>query len=135
MISTPELKEGNGSSFRFHNCGICHEEISQGATFYEEVFHFGVICPDCYANNSIEDIELIANMLNAFGGYFGKLRDQHFPMNEMLKCFLNVIQNKKGILSSEEIQIKLLHCALLHGFTPQEFNDLDEDLLKYMYRF
>ncbi|MHA2391755.1 MAG: hypothetical protein ACXAEX_07280 [Promethearchaeota archaeon] len=135
MISSPELKEGSENSFKFYNCGICHEEFSQGAAIYEEGFHFGVICPDCYANNSMDDIKLIANMLIAFGGYFGKLRDPHFPMNEMLKCCLSVIQNKKGILSSEEIRIKLLHCALLHGVTPQEFNDLDEDLLKYMYRF
>ncbi|MFX1325590.1 MAG: hypothetical protein ACFE8N_11585 [Promethearchaeota archaeon] len=135
MISSPELKEGIIGSFHLNNCDICYKEISQGATIYEEGFQYRVICSECFTNNSKEDIELIANMLVAFGGYFGKLRDPDFPENEMFKCFLKVIENKKGILSPEELRIKLLHCALLHGFTPQEFNNLDEDLLKYMYRF
>ncbi|MFX1326835.1 MAG: hypothetical protein ACFE91_01660 [Promethearchaeota archaeon] len=135
MISSPELKERIGDPLKFYTCGICHKEISQSAILYEEGFHFGVICPNCYNNISKEDIELISNMLIAFGGYFGMLRDPNFPVNEMLKCFLKVIENNKAKLLSEELRIKLLHCALLHGITPQEFYDLDTDLLKYMYRF
>lgn len=135
MISSLELKEGIGGLLKRYICGICHKEISQGASLYEEGVHFGVICPNCYNNISKEDIELISNMLIAFGGYFGMLRDPNFPVNEMFKCFLRVIENNKAKLLSEELRIKLLHCALLHGITPQEFYDLDEELLKYMYRF
>ena len=132
MIVNTELKSDSHS---VECCGICHRKIEQGAAIYHEVFHIEVICPHCYSLNSEEDIELIANMFLAFGGYFGMLRDPHFPVNEMLKSFLNEIQANKGAMPSECLKIKLLHLALLHGVTPKEFSLLDNDLLKYMYRF
>jgi hypothetical protein len=132
MIVSTELES---ESHNLEGCGICHRKIKQGAGIYHEGFHIEVICPHCYSRNSEKDIELIANMFLAFGGYFGSLRDPHFPVNEMLKCFLNEIQAKKGIMPSECLKIKLLHLALLHGVTPEEFCILDDDLLKYMYRY
>jgi hypothetical protein len=116
-------------------CGICHKKINQEAAIFHEGFHIEVICPQCYSRNSEKDIELIANMFLAFGGYFGMLRDPIFPVNEMLKSFLNEIQTNKGSMPSECLRIKLLHLALLHGFTPEEFSQLDNDLLKFMYSF
>ena len=132
MIVSTELESG---SYSLESCGICHKKIKQGAAIYYEVFHIEVICPHCYSQNSKEDIELIANMFLAFGGYFGMLRDPQFPENEMLKCFLNEIQAYKGTMSSECLKLKLFHLALLHGVTPKEFSWLDNDLLKYMYSY
>jgi hypothetical protein len=119
----------------WESCGICNKKIKQEAAIYKEGFHFGVLCPSCFSSNSDEDIELISNMLIAFGGHFGMLRDSHYPVNEMLKCILNEIENKKGKLSPECLRIRLMYLALLHGVNPQEFKVIDEDLLKYMYRF
>ncbi|MHA2126753.1 MAG: hypothetical protein ACW99E_15750 [Promethearchaeota archaeon] len=132
MIVDTELE---GDSHNIECCGICHKKIKQGAAIYHDGFHIEVICPHCYSKNSEEDIELIVNMFIAFGGYFGMLRDPHYPVNEMLKSFINEIQDHKGEMPSECLKIKLLHLALLHGFTPKEFSLLDDDLLKYMYRF
>jgi hypothetical protein len=132
MIVSTELESDSHS---LENCGICHGKIKQGAAIYNEGLHIGIICPHCYSRNSEKDIELIANMFLAFGGYFGMLRDPLFPVNEMLKCFLKEIQANKGTMPSECLKIKLLHTALLHGVTPEEFSLLDNDLLKYMYRF
>ena len=132
MIVSKELES---ESHSFESCGICHKKIKQGAAVYHEGFHFELICSHCYSINPDEDIELIANMFLAFGGYFGMLRDPVFPVNEMLKCFLKEIQANKGAMRSECLKIKLLHLALLHGATPEEFSMLDNDLLKYMYRF
>ncbi|MHA2180303.1 MAG: hypothetical protein ACXAAH_02635 [Promethearchaeota archaeon] len=132
MIVSTELER---NSHGLESCGICCRKIKQGAATYHEGFHIEIICPQCYSRNSKKDIELIANMFLAFGGYFGMLRDPQFPVNEMLKCFLKEIQANKGTIQSECLKIKLLHLALLHGATPEEFRMLDNDLLKYMYRF
>jgi hypothetical protein len=132
VIVSTELESDSHS---LESCGICHRKIYQGAAIYNEGFHIEVICPQCNSRNSEEEIELIANMLLAFGGYFGMLRDTLFPVNEMLKCFLKEIQTNKGTIPSECLKIKLLHLALLHGVTPKEFSLLDNELLKYMYRF
>ncbi|MFW9864551.1 MAG: hypothetical protein ACFFEN_00500 [Candidatus Thorarchaeota archaeon] len=131
MIISKDLK------YELHSweyCGICHKRIKQEAAIYREGFHLGVLCPSCSANNSEEDIELISNMLIAFGGYFGMLRDPCYPVNELLKCLLKEIEKKKGNLSPECLRIRLMYLALLHGVSPQEFKEIDEDLLKYMYR-
>ncbi len=132
MIGSKELER---ESHNFESCGICHKKIKQGNAFYSEEFHFKVICTHCYSINSDEDINLIANMFLAFGGYFGMLRDPFFPVNEMVKSLLNEIQTHKGIIPLENLKMKLLHLALLHGATPEEFSMLDNDLLKPMYCF
>ncbi|MFW9895758.1 MAG: hypothetical protein ACFFD7_08135 [Candidatus Thorarchaeota archaeon] len=123
------------ASYRAESCGICHEDIKQGAAIYHEGFHIEVICPQCYSKNSEKDIELIGNMFTAFGGHFGVLKDPLFPVNEMLKCLLKEIQTSKGKMPKECLKIKLLHLGLLHGITPEEFRILDSDLLSYMYQY
>lgn len=130
MIVSTELESDSYSS---EICGICHKKIRQGAATYHEGFHIEVICPHCYSRNSEKDIELIGNMFLAFGGHFGMLRDPLFPVNEMLKSFLKEIQANKGKIPTECLKIKLLHLALLHGITPEEFSFLDNGLLKFMY--
>lgn len=117
------------------NCGICHREIKQEAGIFQEGLHFGVICSECYINNSEEDIELMSNMFLAFGGYFGMLRDPDYSIYEMLKDLVSKIHDNKNTMSSVEMKIRLFHTALLHGITPREFAELDDSLLKFMYQF
>ncbi|MFX1374721.1 MAG: hypothetical protein ACFFA0_02810 [Promethearchaeota archaeon] len=117
------------------NCGICHKEIKQEAASFKEGLNFGVICPECYINNSEEEIELMSNMFLAFGGYFGMLRDPDFSIYEMLKDLISKIHDNKNTISSVEMKIRLFHTALLHGITPKEFAELDSSLLKFMYTF
>lgn len=102
-------------------CGICHREITRGATIYQEGFHFGVVCTECYKKNSEEDLELMANMFFAYGGYFGKLKGSNFSIYKALKEILDEFQVTKESISVEEVNIKMMHRALLHGITPREF--------------
>ncbi|MFX0080623.1 MAG: hypothetical protein ACFE94_02620 [Candidatus Hodarchaeota archaeon] len=122
----------------FHDiliCGICHGEITQEAAIFQEGLHFGVICSECFVNNSENDIELMSNMFLAFGGFFGMLRDPDYSIYEMLKDLIGKIHDNKKSITSVEMKIRLLHIALLHGITPREFAELDNGLLKFMYQF
>ena len=133
MVVSSEFKNKH-----FHHiikCGICHKEITQEAAVYQEGLDIGVICPECYVNNTIEEIELMSNMFLAFGGYFGMLRDPDYTIYEMFKDLVSKIHDNKCSASSVEMKIRLFHTALLHGITPREFAELDNGLLKFMYQF
>ncbi|MFX1280606.1 MAG: hypothetical protein ACFFA3_14610 [Promethearchaeota archaeon] len=122
----------------FHDtvkCGICHREITQEAAAFQEGLNIGVLCPECYVNNTTEEIELMSNMFLAFGGYFGMLRDPDYSIYEMFKDLISKIHNNKSSATSIEMKIRLFHTALLHGITPREFAELDNGLLKFMYQF
>jgi hypothetical protein len=99
-------------------CGICHSEIISSASIYQEGFNFGVVCKHCYENNSPEDIELMANMFLAYGGYFGKLKNPDFSLYKLLKQIVTKVENKENV---EELHIKYMHNALLNGVTPKQF--------------
>ena len=135
MSASSGLKNNNGIFHSTENCRICHKDMTQEVAIHRESFQFGVICSTCYVNNSEEDIDLMSNMFMAFGGFFGMLKDPNFSVNEMLKDLLSEISLKKGKISPMELKLRLLYLALLHGITPQEFAEWDENLLKYMYHF
>ena len=116
-------------------CGICNRKIEHEATIFQEGLSFGVICSECYANNSEEDIELMSNMFLAFGGYLRMLKDPDYSIYEMLKDLIGKIHDNKTTVSSVEMKIRLFHTALLHGITPREFAEIDNSLLKFMYQF
>jgi hypothetical protein len=99
-------------------CGICHNEIVSSASIYQEGFRFGVVCQTCYTSNSPEDLELMANMFLAYGGYFGKIKASDFSLYKMLEKIASKVQKKENV---EELHITYMHCALLHGITPKQF--------------
>jgi hypothetical protein len=102
-------------------CGICRAEIRRDAIIFQEGLHYGIVCSKCHDSTSKEDLELMANMFLAYGGYFGKLKDPDFSIGEILKELLkeNDVNTKNASL--EDLNVRLLHCALLHGLTPQQF--------------
>jgi len=100
-------------------CGICRTEITNEASIYQEGLHLGVVCAGCYKNNSKEDLELMANMFFAYGGYFGKLKDGNFSVYKVLKELTSEIQEE--VISIEEVNIRMMHRALLYGVTPHQF--------------
>ena len=116
-------------------CGICHKEIKQEAASFQKGIKIGVVCPECYVKNTMEEIELMSNMFLAFGGYLGMLKDPDYSIYEMFKDLVSKIHNNKDSATSVEMKIRLFHTALLHGITPREFADLDKSLLKFMYQF
>ncbi len=102
-------------------CGICQVWIVDRAHIYQAGINLGVVCVDCYKHFSTEDLEMMANMFIAYGGYFGMLKDSSFSL---LKTLENVLKNglkEKKIVNTEQINIKLIHKALLHGISPEEY--------------
>jgi len=101
-------------------CGICRLEIKKGAQIFQEGLHFGIVCSQCHDSISKEDLELMANMFLAYGGYFGKLNDPRISIGVILEELVKENKIDKKFVSIEELNIKLLHSALLHGLTPQQ---------------
>ncbi|MFX0136700.1 MAG: hypothetical protein ACFFDN_23895, partial [Candidatus Hodarchaeota archaeon] len=66
-----------------------------------------------------EDLELMANMFFAYGGYFGKLKGRGFSVYKVLKELTSEIQVQETPI--EEVNIKMMHRALLYGITPHQF--------------
>ncbi|MFX0043334.1 MAG: hypothetical protein ACFE8L_10505 [Candidatus Hodarchaeota archaeon] len=104
-------------------CSICQHEIKDKATFCQNGVNYGIVCVDCYQRFSPEDLELIANLFLAFGGYFGQFQRTEFSILRILKAIhkdLLPIYEENGI---EELNIRMLHRALLHGISPEEYID------------
>ncbi|MFX1478034.1 MAG: hypothetical protein ACFFCI_07865 [Promethearchaeota archaeon] len=102
-------------------CSICRNEIRERATFYQSGITCGVICVDCYKRFSNEDLDLIANLFLAYGGYFGQYKRSQFSILKILQAIyedLFPLYRKRGL---EELNIRMLHKALLHGISPQEY--------------
>ena len=101
-------------------CGICRNEIKHGASIYQEGLTFGVVCEKCYRNNSQENLELMANLFLAYGGYFGQFKTRKFSVYKTIKKLLSKIQPCKAPDTLIERNITMTHQALLYGVTPQE---------------
>ncbi|MBD3196976.1 MAG: hypothetical protein GF317_18125 [Candidatus Lokiarchaeota archaeon] len=98
-------------------CGICHSNISSTShIFQSKILHIPV-CTRCRHHFPEEDIELMLNMFIAYGGYYGKLSCQDFSLAQIFKSeeFPNETVNQP-----QQVNIKLLHSALLHGISPRE---------------
>jgi len=101
-------------------CGICRTELQRGASIYQEGLSFGIVCEKCYKNNSSDDLELMANLFLAYGGYFGMKKRSEFSLYKEIKKLTAKIQPGKTPDSLISLNIKMLHRAVLYGVTPQE---------------
>ncbi|MFX1500757.1 MAG: hypothetical protein ACFFDH_07310 [Promethearchaeota archaeon] len=119
-----ELNTINSGQSLTHNlhegikCGICRNNIANGAKIYQKGLSFGVVCEEYCKNNSLEDLELMANLFMAYGGYFGMKKDSNYSLYKVLKKLTSGDNGTRSIL---ELNINLLHQALLHGICPHQF--------------
>jgi hypothetical protein len=102
-------------------CGICRVEIVDRAQIYQAGINLGVVCSNCYKHFSANDLEMMANMFIAYGGYFGMLKDSDFSLVKTLENIMKNALKEKKIVNSEQINIKLVHRALLHGISPEQY--------------
>ena len=102
-------------------CGICRAEIEDRAQIYQSGINFGVVCEGCYKRFSADDLEMMGNMFVAYGGYFGMRKDSEFSVIKILENVLQDTLEEKKVVDSEKINIKLMHMALLHGVTPEQY--------------
>ncbi|MFW9784537.1 MAG: hypothetical protein ACFFFB_19810 [Candidatus Heimdallarchaeota archaeon] len=102
-------------------CDVCNEEIRYRAAFYDSGVNHRVICELCYRKFSKEDIELMLNLFNAYGGYYGKFKKLKSSIYKRLKEFNEFDLRNNNFSNTDQINLQLLHGALIFGFTPEEY--------------
>ncbi|MHA1294845.1 MAG: hypothetical protein ACTSQJ_19575 [Promethearchaeota archaeon] len=128
MITYPKFCDKN--YIRLLKCAICRGEIKHNTYVYQSSFNLQLICDSCHESFSENDIDLITNMFIAYGGYFGQYKHEEFSISKILKDLIEEI--KAGTNRNlKEMNIKMLHKALLHGITPKRFINTLKFLLKY----
>ncbi len=100
---------------KFVQCELCHGDVKQQPTIKRLGAKFGVICKDCSEQFSDQEIELMANMFLAFGGYYNQLHSSKDVKFHLLKEIARDYKQKQQQIIKLESDIKTLHKALLHG--------------------
>lgn len=108
-------------------CAICHAVINSSKPIFQSRINYGVICSRCMEIFSPEEIEISLNLFILYGGYFGQYKQEKFSL---IKRLLEIIENEGKDFNIETTNMKLLHLALIHGITPQEFNSSLKSFLK-----
>jgi len=119
MLTTTKLDEKK--SLKSVKCAICQGDAKNNAKIQKLGTNFGIICNDCYEELSKDEIQLISNMFNAFGGYFGKLKTRNLSNYKIIKELAEEFKVKKEKIEFSKINIQLLHKALLYGIAPRQF--------------
>ncbi len=101
-------------------CRICHNDTKKQSKIVKLGNNYGIICSECSKMFSLEDIDLMYNMFTAFGGYFGMLKD---TVSSTYKIITNLVKEyniQEKDLKATEVDVKVLHKALLYGITPRQ---------------
>jgi hypothetical protein len=114
MINCPDSR--TASKVR---CAICHSKIEDHHQIYQTTLSLGVVCKICRQRFSKEDIEMIANMFLAYGGYFGQFKRDDFSIENLILKFAHKIDLEKESLTLTNL--KMWYEILIHGITPKEF--------------
>lgn len=114
MINCPDSRVA--SKIR---CAICNSEIKDHHQIYQTTLSLGVVCKICRQRFSKEDIEMIANMFLAYGGYFGQFKRDDFSIENLILKFAHKIDLDKESLTLSNI--RMWYEILIHGIIPKEF--------------
>ena len=108
------------TTLSYIKCVLCRTDTKLGVKIKKIGSTFGTVCEECVKAFSDEEIELMHNMFNAFGGYFGKMSNSkelsYLKLEEIAKGYKE--QNKN--INNIENDIKTLHSAFLYGISPQQ---------------
>ncbi|KKM88353.1 hypothetical protein LCGC14_1259570 [marine sediment metagenome] len=102
-------------------CGICRTEIVEGSRLYQVGRNLSVICGDCREIFSDEDLEVVLNLFILYGGYFGMLKRKSYPTTDFVGDLVEELDASEGSLDIEQVNLKMLHSALMHGLTPEQY--------------
>ncbi|MFX0027115.1 MAG: hypothetical protein ACFE8M_11945 [Candidatus Hermodarchaeota archaeon] len=117
MIQEPIKKKTNLSAVQ---CRICNNDTKNQSKIVKLGSNYGIICSECSKMFSLEDIDLMYNMFIAFGGYFGKLKDRVTSTYKIITKLIKKYNMDNKDLKATEIDVKVLHKALLYGITPRQ---------------
>ena len=102
-------------SFGIISCSICFSDVKGSQRIIKAGINYAVICENCYSKFSKEELELMVNMFMAFGGYFGQLKGSKSSTSKRFNRLLRDIEQNQSRFSSSELDIRIIHKALLHG--------------------
>ncbi len=108
------------TTLSYIKCVLCRKDPKSGVKIKRIGNTFGTVCEECTKTFSDEEIELMHNMFNAFGGYFGKMSNSkelsYAKLEEIAKGYKE--QNKN--INNIENDIKTLHSAFLYGISQKQ---------------
>ena len=109
-------------------CNICGELFKENTIVYISQQSFGMACEKCKKKFTDEQIEEFFYLFNKYGGHFKIYESNQIRLEEIVKEFFNFIKHKE---SSDLIEInqKIRHKALIHGFTPEQLVEKMKDLI------
>lgn len=101
-------------------CAICRLETKQNTKIVPIGTEYHVICHECSRMFSLQDLELMHNMFTAFGGHFGMMRGYKPSTYHVISQLIDEYNLYGKVLKTTEIDVKVLHKALLYGITPRQ---------------
>ncbi|MEJ2279274.1 MAG: hypothetical protein P8Y70_16265 [Candidatus Lokiarchaeota archaeon] len=128
---TLKSKSNLSKNFDKVTCVICNSRVFRAEIGYFSPLYKTSVCLFCCNNFSKPELKLMMGLFFAYGGYFGKFQFQGKSMEEV--CYESFLQLKKLGKKAKlrEINIRILHRLLLHGFTQKDFvKYLDEITFK-----
>ena len=117
MIQEPIKRKTNLTVVQ---CRICHNDTKNQSKIVKLGNNYGIICSECSKMFSLEDIDLMYNMFRAFGGYFGMLKDTVGSTYKIITKLVKEYDIQEMDLKPTEVDVKVLHKALLYGITPRQ---------------
>lgn len=102
-------------------CGICRVEIEKANQIYQVGPTYNIVCGDCYTQFSKEDLEMMRDIFMVYGGYFGMIKGSKFSLLKILEDILTSTHGKGKMINTDQINIELMHKALLHGISPEQY--------------
>ncbi len=104
-------------------CSICRAEIVDRSRIYQEKLNFGVICGDCIEKFTEEDLKIIPSLFIAYRGYFGMIDRGLYNAEKYIGELVEELDESGEYLDTDQLSLKMLHNALLHGLTPEEYRN------------
>ena len=111
----------NPENFQKTTCTICRSEIMSYEVAYRSIVNKASICGKCYSKYPKWELELMIGLFLAYGGYFGKYRPSYKSVEEVCLESVDHLEKLGKEVGIKEIDIKILHQMLLHGYTQRDY--------------
>ena len=118
MITTELVREKK--KLNSVKCVLCRRNTNSYFKIKKIGMLFGIVCEDCLRSFSDKEMELIHNMITAFGGYFGLLSKSKENSYSKLKEIAEDYKALNKDIVNIENDVKTLHSAFLYGITPKQ---------------
>ncbi len=104
-------------------CSICRAEIIDRVQLHQVGSELIVVCFDCHERFTDEDLQIMADLFLLYKGYFGMLEGEAFTTVEFIEGLIDELDSSEDRVNIDQINMKMLHNALIHGITPEEYSE------------